>query len=62
MALEDPTDQLEELEVVSGLKGCAYCSGLGHRLADCPKLRSETRAAVRNKKDYFGSGGFGGEM
>ncbi|CAD7695226.1 unnamed protein product, partial [Ostreobium quekettii] len=62
MALDDPMEELQELEAVSGTKGCAYCGGLGHRLADCPKLRSETRAAARNKKDYFGSGGFGGEM
>ena len=25
-------------------KGCAYCSGLGHRITNCPKLES-----VRNK-------------
>eukprot|EP00210_Caulerpa_lentillifera_P008489 g8098.t1 len=62
MMLADPTEELQEVEAMSGMKGCAYCSGLGHRLADCPKLRSETKAAARNRKDYFGSGGFGGEM
>lgn len=62
MALDDPMEELQEVEAVSGTKGCAYCGGLGHRLGDCPKLRSATRAAARNRKDYFGSGGFGGEM
>ena len=62
MMLADPTEELKEVEVMSGMRGCAYCSGLGHRLSDCPKLRSETRAAARNRKDYFSSGGFGGEM
>lgn len=62
MMLADPTEELQEVEAMSGMKGCAYCSGLGHRLADCPKLRAETKAAARNRKDYFGSGGFGGEM
>jgi ATP-dependent RNA helicase DDX41 len=53
---------MEALAAISGIKGCAYCGGLGHRIADCPKLRSESKAQERSKKDYFGSGGFGGEM
>lgn len=31
-------------DVVEGDEGCAYCSGLGHRITNCPKLES-----VRNK-------------
>lgn len=61
-ALHDPMDELKELEAVSGTKGCVYCGGLGHRIADCPKLRSDTRDAGRKQKDHFGSGGFGAEM
>lgn len=59
--LEDPLEELRELEKASGTRGCTYCGGLGHRIADCPKLRSQTREQQRSKKDYFGSGGFGGE-
>lgn len=51
-----------ELEKKTGNKGCSYCGGLGHRVMDCPKLRSEDKAASRNKKDYFGAGGFGAEI
>ncbi len=51
-----------ELEEKSGIKGCSYCGGLGHRVTNCPKLRAEDRAKERAQKDYFGSGGFGGEM
>ena len=55
-------DKYLELEAATGVKGCTYCGGLGHRVTDCPKLRSENRAVTRANKDYFGSGGFGGEM
>lgn len=61
-ALDDPMEELEELARASGQKGCAYCGGLGHRIADCPKLDSQNREQQRKKKDYFGAGGFGGEM
>ena len=44
------------------LQGCLYCGGLGHRIGNCPKLQSNNLAQERGKKDYFGSGGFGGEM
>jgi|APGre2960657404_1045060.scaffolds.fasta_scaffold75992_2 ATP-dependent RNA helicase DDX41 len=52
----------EELAAASGVKGCAYCGGLGHRISGCPKLRSESKQAERAHKDYMGSGGYGGEM
>lgn len=61
-ALDDPMEKYEELAAATGVKGCAYCGGLGHRIGDCPKLQQETKAQVRSKKDYFGAGGFGGEM
>lgn len=44
------------------LQGCLYCGGLGHRIGNCPKLQSNNKAQERGKKDYFGAGGFGGEM
>jgi ATP-dependent RNA helicase DDX41 len=55
-------EEKQKLADASGIKGCAYCGGLGHRITDCPKLRSETEAQQRAKKDHFGSGGFGAEM
>ena len=61
-ALYDPMDELEKLEAVSGTKGCVYCGGLGHRIANCPKLAQNTREVTRQNKDYFGKGGFGGEV
>ena len=39
-----------------GTKGCAYCSGLGHRVTECPKLQKEARA----KAGAGGGGGGGG--
>ena len=61
-ALHDPMEEMEALAAKSGVKGCAYCGGLGHRIVECPKLRSESASQQRAKKDYFGSGGFGGEV
>ncbi|GAB4820561.1 hypothetical protein N2152v2_007607 [Parachlorella kessleri] len=61
-ALHDPMDELREMELVSGTKGCAYCGGLGHRIADCPKLRADTREQTRKRQDGFGGSGFGAEM
>ncbi|KAK9837229.1 hypothetical protein WJX81_000185 [Elliptochloris bilobata] len=63
MALHDPMAELAELAAASGQRGCAYCGGLGHRIADCPKLQTQNREQQRKSKDYFGSaGGFGAEM
>ena len=42
-ALHDPMAEMEELARASGQKGCAFCGGLGHRVADCPKLASQVR-------------------
>ena len=55
-------ERMEELATASGVKGCVICGGLGHRATACPKLENENKQAVRKNKDYFGSGGFGGEM
>mmetsp|Transcript_11956 Transcript_11956/g.25699 ORF Transcript_11956/g.25699 Transcript_11956/m.25699 type:complete len:636 (+) Transcript_11956:117-2024(+) len=62
LALDDPLEEQQELAEKSGIKGCAICGGLGHRATQCPKLEAENRAAIRNNRDFFGSGGFGGEM
>uniref|UniRef100_A0A7R9V1X9 RNA helicase n=1 Tax=Chlamydomonas euryale TaxID=1486919 RepID=A0A7R9V1X9_9CHLO len=62
LALDDPLEEMEELAKASGVKGCVICGGLGHRATQCPKLEAENKAATRANRDYFGSGGFGGEM
>lgn len=34
----DPMEDNNEITGKSGVKGCAYCGGLDHRIRDCPKL------------------------
>lgn len=61
--LNDPMEDNEEITDISGVKGCAYCGGLGHRIRDCPKLEHQKSMAIaNNRKDYFGSGGYRGEI
>ncbi|GFN75285.1 ATP-dependent RNA helicase ddx41 [Plakobranchus ocellatus] len=40
---------------ISGEVGCSYCGGLGHRIADCPKLQAmQTKQAQGiGRKDYL---------
>jgi ATP-dependent RNA helicase DDX41 len=35
------TPEWEEVANKTGIRGCAYCSGLGHRITNCPKLESQ---------------------
>lgn len=39
-------------------KGCAYCSGLGHRIVNCPKLEAlqNKQATSVGRKDYLANG------
>ena len=55
-------EEFEALAAASGVKGCAYCGGLGHRIGNCPKLETEGRIKAQGAKDFFGAGGFGAEM
>lgn len=50
--------------MLSGVKGCAYCGGLGLRILNCPKLEQQksTVAISNSRKDYFGSGKYRGEI
>jgi len=41
-------------------KGCIFCGGLGHRVANCPKRDTQTRQA-RKDRDEKGFGGGGGD-
>ncbi|KAF5462492.1 hypothetical protein F2P56_018496, partial [Juglans regia] len=45
-----------------GVKGCAYCGGLGHRIRDYLKLEHQKSMAFSSSRDYFGSGGYRGEI
>ncbi|CAH2041116.1 unnamed protein product, partial [Thlaspi arvense] len=61
--LNDPMDDVDAIISASGVKGCAYCGGLGHRIRDCPKLEHQkSQAIASSRRDYFGSGGYRGEM
>ena len=52
-ALDDPDDDLME---VGGIKGCAFCDGLGHRITNCPKLDKDARRIGQGKKDSITGG------
>lgn len=63
--LDDPMEREEAMMAdATGSKGCSYCGGLGHRIADCPRLSSfkDSQISASGRKDYFGSGGYGGEI
>jgi len=47
---------------IGGVKGCAYCGGLGHRIAVCPKLENTRQKTASGQKDYLttGSSRYGG--
>ncbi|CAN1322063.1 DEAD-box ATP-dependent RNA helicase 35 [Linum perenne] len=61
--LDDPMEFGDMIHDASGVKGCAYCGGLGHRISDCPKLEHQRSQQLANsRRDYFGSGGYRGEM
>lgn len=61
--LDDPMENVEAIVNASGVKGCAYCGGLGHRIGECPKLEHQKSMAIAGtRRDYFGSGGYGGEI
>lgn len=41
---------------IGGVKGCAYCGGLGHRIAVCPKLENTRQKTASGQKDYLTTG------
>jgi ATP-dependent RNA helicase DDX41 len=47
-ALEDPDKDIEGL---GGVRGCAFCGGLGHRITECPKLEKDAKRISGNKRD-----------
>lgn len=50
---------------VGGVKGCAYCGGLSHRVQECPALEAEKMKALvagtQTGAERFNRGGFGGD-
>jgi len=42
--------------------GCAYCGGLGHRIAVCPRLESNQRKELGSIRSGAGGSGRGGDM
>ncbi|KAL2518275.1 DEAD-box ATP-dependent RNA helicase 35 [Abeliophyllum distichum] len=61
--LNDPMVDVETMANASGVKGCAYCGGLGHRIRDCPKLEHQKSMQIASsRRDYFGSRGYRGEI
>lgn len=67
-ALETGSTGRED-EEIGGVKGCAYCGGLGHRISDCPKLETTRQKTTSATKDYLttgssrynGEGGYAGD-
>jgi len=53
--IEDPDDLV--IPSNRGSKGCAYCSGLGHRIANCPKLENQNRKVIGSSKGDILLGG-----
>merc|ERR1719352_2197773 len=41
---------------VGGVKGCAYCGGLGHRVTNCPKLEATRQKTGQQAQDFLTSG------
>ncbi|XP_063933646.1 probable ATP-dependent RNA helicase DDX41 [Zophobas morio] len=44
---------LDKHEVIGGVRGCAYCGGLGHRITNCPKLEGDQSKKLLSKKDFL---------
>ena len=57
-ALDDIDSNLSE---VNGVRGCAFCGGLGHRITECPKRDKDARRLNSNRRDMLGGDGYGGD-
>lgn len=58
-AIQDPDEDFAD---VGGLKGCAFCGGLGHRITNCPKLDKDARRIGAGKKDSLAkNSNYGGD-
>jgi len=62
LAFEDDTDGDLVGTQTDGVRGCAFCGGLGHRITNCPKIDKDARKLNAGNKDMLaGSGGPGGD-
>ncbi|KAF4671519.1 DEAD (Asp-Glu-Ala-Asp) box polypeptide 41 [Perkinsus chesapeaki] len=50
----EPLGGEDTSEIVNGIRGCAYCGGLGHRIKDCPKLEQARRQTSRSSDEPIG--------
>jgi ATP-dependent RNA helicase DDX41 len=63
LSINDPMDELEEIEAASTTKGCVYCGSLAHRVQQCPKLRNDTKQSQQGaQRSGYGVSGYGAEM
>lgn len=47
---------------VDGVKGCAFCGGLGHRITNCPKIDKNASQISGAQRDVLAdTGGYGGD-
>lgn len=47
---------------VDGVKGCAFCGGLGHRITNCPKIDTTAKQKAGAQRDVLAdTGGYGGD-
>lgn len=60
---ENQIEEDKELIALTGVRGCSYCGGLGHRIGACPKLDTlNTKVATIHRNSFRDSEGFGGEF
>ena len=62
--LEDPADQADEVAESREPRDARTAAVSVIAMGDCPKLGNHKEKAIAGagRKDFFGSGGFGGEM
>eukprot|EP01055_Gregarina_sp_Pseudo9_P001486 Gregarina_sp_Pseudo_9__1485@NODE_1_length_8127_cov_32_238872_g0_i0_p1_GENE_NODE_1_length_8127_cov_32_238872_g0_i0NODE_1_length_8127_cov_32_238872_g0_i0_p1_ORF_typecomplete_len620_score151_17DEAD/PF00270_29/1_6e43DEAD/PF00270_29/7_8e02Helicase_C/PF00271_31/3_9e03Helicase_C/PF00271_31/2e29ResIII/PF04851_15/1_6e10ResIII/PF04851_15/7_2e03ResIII/PF04851_15/9_3e03ERCC3_RAD25_C/PF16203_5/4_5e07UTP25/PF06862_12/3_5e02UTP25/PF06862_12/0_005Helicase_C_4/PF13871_6/0_0012SecA_DEAD/PF07517_14/0_042XPCbinding len=49
--------RLDSRKEIGGVRGCAFCGGLGHRILDCPRLESQrSKQLGGNYKDLLTTG------
>ena len=60
--LEDPNEAVSQALGDEATKGCAFCGGLGHRVATCPKLEAHRmkQKGGGQRDDLAGTGRSGG--
>ncbi|KJE94357.1 ATP-dependent RNA helicase [Capsaspora owczarzaki ATCC 30864] len=57
--LQQLQSEAEQYLHIGSTRGCQFCGGLGHRIAECPKLEAQQKQKLVGSKDYLGRGGGG---